>query len=259
MRYIKKQDREPDWLTEFKQEFLEWKRKDDPLWEFSKLDWDDFTNPYKAKLLDVLLKEQGYICCYCGRRISISKRNSHIEHLKPKSKSRSPSYAHLVLTYSNLLASCNGYTEEQELEYEEKLKQNRDTPKLAEEFCGSKKGDWYDDNFTVSPLIENCAEYFTYTAAGEISPANIDPIIKKAADQTIIQLGLNNEKLIRVREKVIQKTLNHIRTKQFSSQELQKLIQGYDKLDNRGEYVPFCAAVLYYLKQEYSVKKKSGL
>ena len=153
MRYIKKQDREPDWLTEFKQEFLEWKRKDDPLWEFSKLDWDDFTNPYKAKLLDVLLKEQGYICCYCGRRISISKRNSHIEHLKPKSKSRSPSYAHLVLTYSNLLASCNGYTEEQELEYEEKLKQKRDTPGLAQEFCGAKKGEWYDDNLTVSPLI----------------------------------------------------------------------------------------------------------
>ncbi|MEG4294562.1 hypothetical protein Q5692_37575, partial [Microcoleus sp. C2C3] len=90
--------------------------------------------------------------------------------------------------------------------------------------------------------------------------ANIDRIIeKKAADQTIIQLGLNNEKLIREREKVIKDTLKHIRTKQFSSQELQKLIQGYDKLDNRGEYVRFCAAVLYYLKQEYSVKKKSGL
>ena len=238
---------------------MEWKSKDDPQWEFSKLDWDDFTNPHKAELHDVLLKEQGYICCYCGRRIS-SSHDSHIEHLKPKSKSHSPSYAHLVVTYSNLLASCNGYTEEQESEYEEKLKQKRDTPRPAQEFCGHKKGEWYDDKLTVSPLIENCAEYFTYTAAGEIRSANIDRIIeKKAADQTIIQLGLNNEKLIREREKVIKDTLKHIRTKQFSSQELQKLIQGYDKLDNRGEYVRFCAAVLYYLKQEYSVKKKSGL
>lgn len=258
MRYIKKQDHEPDCLTKFKQKFLEWKRKDDPLWEFSKLDWDDFTNPHKAQLHDVLLKEQGYICCYCGRRIS-SSHNSHIEHLKPKSKSGSPSYAHLVVTYSNLLASCNGYTEEQELEYEEKLKQKRDTPRPAQEFCGHKKGEWYDDNLTVSPLIENCAEYFTYTAAGEIRSANIDPIMETAAAQTIIQLGLNNEKLIGAREKVIKDTLKLIRTKQFSSQQLQKLIQGYDKLDNRGEYVRFCAAVLYYLKQEYSVKKKSGL
>ena len=255
MRYIKNQDHEPDCLTKFKEKFLESKRKDDPQWEFSKLDWDDFTNPHKAQLHDVLLKEQGYICCYCGRRIS--SRHSHIEHLKPQSKSRSPSsYAHLVVTYSNLLASCNGYTEEQESEYEEKLKQNRDTPGLAQEFCGAKKGEWYDDNLTVSPLIENCAEYFTYTAAGEIRPANID---EKAAHETIIRLGLNNEKLIREREEVIKKTLKHILTKQFSSQQLQKLIQGYDKLDNRGEYVRFCAAVLYYLKQEYSVKKKSGL
>lgn len=258
MRYIKKQDHEPDCLTKFKQEFLEWKRKDDPQWEFSKLDWDDFKNPHKAELLNVLLKEQGYICCYCGRRIS-SSHNSHIEHLKPKSKSRSPSYADLVVTYTNLLASCNGYTEEQESEYEEKLKQKRDTPKPAQEFCGAKKGEWYDDTLTVSPLIEKCAEYFTYTAAGVIGSANIDPIRKKAADQTIIQLGLNNEKLIRDREEVIKKTLKHILTKQFSSQQLQKLIQGYDKLDNQGEYVRFCAVVLYYLKQQYSVKKKSGL
>ncbi|MEG5067540.1 retron system putative HNH endonuclease [Microcoleus sp. B3-A4] len=232
MRYIKKQDHEPDCLTKFKQEFLEWKRKDDPQWEFSKLDWDDFKNPHKAELLNVLLKEQGYICCYCGRRIS-SSHNSHIEHLKPKSKSRSPSYADLVVTYTNLLASCNGYTEEQESEYEEKLKQKRHTPKPAQEFCGAKKGEWYDDTLTVSPLIENCAEYFTYTAAGEILPANID---EKAAHETIIRLGLNNEKLIRRRENVIKDTLKLIRTQQFSSQQLQKLIQGYDKLDNRGEY-----------------------
>jgi hypothetical protein len=155
-----------------------------------------------------------------------------------------------------LLASCNGYTEEQESEYEEKLKQKRDTPKAAQEFCGAKKGEWYDDNLTISPLIENCAEYFTYTAAGEIGPAKID---EKAAHETIIRLGLNNEKLIRDREEVIKKTLKHILTKQFSSQQLQKLIQGYDKLDNQGEYVRFCAVVLYYLKQQYRVKKKSGL
>ena len=65
--------------------------------------------------------------------------------------------------------------------------------------------------------------------------------------------------VIRDREEVIKKTLNHILTKQFSSQQLQKLIQGYDKLDNQGEYVRFCAVVLYHLKQQYSVKKKSGL
>lgn len=254
MRYIKKQNNEPDCLTEFKKKFLEWKKTDDPFWEFSKLDWDDFKNPDKAKLLDVLLREQGYICCYCGRRIS--KDNSHIEHLRPKSKKRSPSYAHLVVIYSNLLASCNGYTEEQESEYKEKLQQNRDTPSLAQESCGAKKDDWYDDNFTVSPLIENCAEYFTYTGAGEIRSTTVDSMKKKAAEETIEHLGLNNTNLERARKKVIQGILELIRTKQFSSQELQKLIQGYDKFNAQGEYVRFCGAILYRLKQEYSVAKK---
>ena len=258
MRYIKKPDDEPDCLTEFKKEVLEWKRKDDQFWEFSKLNWkDDFTNPHKAKLLDVLLKEQGYICCYCGRRIS--NDNSHIEHLKPKSKNRSPSYAHLVVTYSNLLASCNGYTEEQESEYQEKLKQKRDTPPLAREFCGHKKDDWYDDNFTVSPLIENCAEYFTYTGAGEIRATTVDPTKKKAAEETIERLGLNNTNLERSRKNVIKDIVKLIHTQGLSSQQIQKLIQGYDKLNDQGKYVRFCAAILSYLKQEYSVAKKRGL
>ncbi|WP_254173132.1 retron system putative HNH endonuclease [Planktothrix pseudagardhii] len=263
MRYIKKQDNEPDCLTEFKKTLLQWKKTDDPLWEFSKLNWDDdFKNPHKAQLIDVLRREQGYICCYCGRRIS--KDNSHIEHLKPKSKKRKPSYAHLVVTYSNLLASCNGYTEEQESEYNEKLQQNRATPAPAQESCGAKKDDWYDEDFTVSPLIENCAEYFTYTGAGEIRSPRVDSTKKqtaeetmktKAAEETIKHLGLNNTNLQSSRKKVIQHILKLIRTKQFSSQQLEKLIKGYDKLSDQGEYVPFCAAILYYLNQQYNVAK----
>lgn len=258
MRYIKKQDDEPECLTEFKKVCLEWKRKNEPLWEFSKLDWKDFKNPYKAQLLDVLLEEQGYICCYCGRRIS--KDSSHIDHLKPKSQTRNPSYAHLVVTYSNLLASCNGYTEEQESEYKEKLRQRRDTPRLSQEFCGAKKDDWYDADLTVSPLIENCAEYFTYTGAGEIQARTVDPTKEKAAQETISRLGLNNPNLERSRKNVIKDTLKLIHNQRLSIQEIQKLIQGHDKPDRKGEYVQFCAAILYVLNQQYSVvKKEAGL
>ena len=39
------------------------------------------------RLLEALLKEQGYICCYCG--VAIDKGNCHIEHFKPQGISKS--------------------------------------------------------------------------------------------------------------------------------------------------------------------------
>ena len=162
------------------------------------------------------------------------------------------------MTYSNLLASCNGYTEEQESEYKEKLRQKQDTPRLSQEFCGAKKNDWYEADFTVSPLIENCAEYFTYTGAGEIRARTVEPTKEKAAQETISCLGLNNPNLERSRKNVIQDTLKLIRTQRLSSQQIQKLIQGLDKPDRKGEYVRFCAAILYVLNQQYSVLKKEA-
>jgi len=255
MRYIKKQDNEPECLTKFKQTLLDWKRRDDPIWEISQLNWDEFQNPDKALLHDVLLKEQGYICCYCGRRIS--KDNSLIEHLKPKSKSSNISYADLILTYHNLLASCKGYSEEQESEYKEKLKQDRDTSPLSEEHCGPKKGDWYHDDKMVSPLMQNCTEYFRYTGVGEIR-ATTDELMQNTAQETITRLGLNNPNLEKSRKNTIQRILKLVRDQKFSSQNIQKLIQGYDKQDAQGEYIRFCAAVLHVLKSQYIVAKKEG-
>ena len=48
-----------------------------------------------------LLEDQGYVCCYCNRRITGIKDPT--EHVKPKSV-----YRELVGEYKNLLASCTG-------------------------------------------------------------------------------------------------------------------------------------------------------
>lgn len=37
------------------------------------------------ELKKVLIKDQGFICCYCGQRLSNDHRTA-IKHLKPKSK-----------------------------------------------------------------------------------------------------------------------------------------------------------------------------
>ena len=91
MRYIQKGNEPPS--------FAEWKQQSNDDWQPT---WDNFQKPEKIHVLDSLLKEQGFICCYCGQRID--RKYSHIEHFKPRH-----SYLSLSLDYSNLLSSCPGY------------------------------------------------------------------------------------------------------------------------------------------------------
>jgi hypothetical protein len=52
--------------------------------------------------------------------------------------------------------------------------------------CPHKKSDWYDRDLIVSPLDPGCAEYFRYTAAGEMFPTTDHK--RSAAARTIIEL-----------------------------------------------------------------------
>lgn len=72
----------------------------------------------KKPLKRSLLKEQGYVCCYCGRRI-FNDHNTLIEHLEPKggSLTNGTEEAELVnhpsrkvYDYQNIMASCMGGT-----------------------------------------------------------------------------------------------------------------------------------------------------
>ena len=67
------------------------------IWDFL-LNGEEF-KPIKQALEDALLEEQGYICCYCGRKIERGKMA--VEHFKPKSIHKSSTF-----DYTNLMASC---------------------------------------------------------------------------------------------------------------------------------------------------------
>ena len=176
MRYIKKQQAPPN--------FTEWKDKADENWQpFWNSQATNFRNPEKKSVHESLLKEQGYICCYCQRRIDLN--NSHIEHFKPKDEKYHPK---LSLEYNNFLASCQKEKITVE-DSEEKIREYAESPV----HCGHAKGNWYDEKLTVSPLIQNCADYFRYTEAGEILPSE-DPDKNEAAKVTIEKLGLDKLK-----------------------------------------------------------------
>ncbi len=214
MRYIRKGD-EPESLANLKALANEdWK----PTYK------DDCRGEVKTQLHNALLQEQGYICCYCG--MSITKEDSHIEHLKPRSR-----YPELALEYKNLLTSCRRERERREPQH-----------------CGVKKDDWYDELLMISPLDQNCASFFRYLASGEILPTD-EPDNQETATTTIETLGLDIEKLRLMRSAAIDGALLAIEG--LTDEEILLFAQGYDQLDTDGRYIPFCFAIAYILNQYF--------
>jgi hypothetical protein len=70
--------------------------------------------------------------------------------------------------------------------------------------------------------------------------------INSFSPKTIDRLGLACSKLERSRRAAIAAIEPD---DGFSIEEAQRLIQAYAQLDDRGKYVPFCAAVIYRLQQ----------
>ena len=179
------------------------------------------------RLLETLLKEQGYICCYCG--VAIDKESCHIEHFKPQGIDET-----MRFDYFNLMVSCQG---------------EDDKPRVPVH-CGHKKDKWYDEKLLVSPLIANCVEFFNYSAAGEILPIE-EPSKKVAAETTIENLSLNIPKLQRMRQAAIDAELELLDNDDFNEEEIRNIIKDYLELDNDGKYKPFCAAIIYTLQNYY--------
>ncbi|MEM8717773.1 MAG: retron system putative HNH endonuclease [Cyanobacteria bacterium P01_G01_bin.39] len=213
MKYIQK--------SQPPQDFIDWKNSANKDWQPS---WGNFQKPEKTLVHKSLLQEQGFICCYCGRRIILA--DSHIEHFRPRNK-----YPDLQLDYGNLIASCEIDTDE---------------PPPIPVHCGHRKGAWHEENLTVSPLESNCANFFRYTEDGQII-ANKEIDKKEAAKTTIEKLDLNIHKLRKMRKAAIEGILDGLDL--TDSQTVQKLIQGFSKPDLDGGYEEFCQVIIYILKQ----------
>lgn len=118
MKHIVKQE-EP-------QKFLDWKNLAGENWQPT---YGGLSGYPKKALKNSLMAEQGYICCYCERRLTDNE--SHIEHFRPQSDP-----AVDPLDYRNLLCSCQNQL-------------NKGEPR----HCGNKKEDWFDEHLLVSPLF----------------------------------------------------------------------------------------------------------
>ena len=123
--------------------FDAWKAMANEDWQPS---FGSLQNPEKRVLHQALLDEQGQLCCYCGRSITLT--DSHIEHFRPQEQRED-----LALDFDNLLASCI-----------------RETEPGAPLHCGHAKGQNFDEAMHLSPHDPACERRFGYLLNGTISP-----------------------------------------------------------------------------------------
>ncbi len=196
MKYIIK-DPEPD-------EFKDWKELANDEWQPT---YDDLRGNEKSAVKSSLMQEQGFICCYCERRLTTG--DSHIEHFKPQSDdSVDP------LDYSNMMCSC----------------QNR-LDKGDPRHCGNLKEDWFDTPLLISPFDPDCEKKFTFKGDGRIEAVDSDD----AAEKTIENLGLGLPKLNALRKNAIAPFLDD----SLDPQEFKSFVAGYLNKDQNGKFSEF--------------------
>lgn len=196
MKHIIKQ-LEPRELTDFK-------AAANPDWTPT---YRGLTGIAKNALKESLMKEQGYICCYCER--TLTDDDSHIEHFKPQND---PSVD--PLDFSNMLCSC-----------QQKL------TKGAARHCGNLKGGWFDSILLVSPLNRSCENKFGFRGDGTIYPIDDDVPV----ETTIEKLGLDIGKLNALRESAIEPFLDDT----LSNEEFNLFVDSYLQTDSHGRYNNF--------------------
>ena len=202
--------------------------------ENKKAHYDNFKqSDGKNAVQESLLREQGFLCAYCMRRIQMSPK---IEHWVTREQSNVEKKPHQTLNYNNLLAVCIGTTLQNEVKYEHcdqsRSKSNRE--------------------LTINPTDERVIQKVKFLKNGKIEcddAAIFDDLNEENA------LNLNVLFLQDARKRVYEsvKTLIDLKCRNKNSTQAQKIIS--DIIDNwtaknaKGEYKEYCAVVPYFFKK----------
>lgn len=194
----------------------------------------------KDDLKRSLLSEQGYICCYCMKRIpekvkkdGVDSYDMKVEHFKCQD-----SFSELQLSYSNLLGACTG---------------NEGKPKKLQT-CDTKKGNSTKLTINLIAKFPNCETLFKYNAEGEISSINGDAAIDKQLNEI---LNLNMQSLKDARSEVFLEVQEKIKieSKRFKNDKagfVRHLEIERNNWLNRSDnkYRPYCMVAIYYLTKK---------
>jgi len=185
---------------------------------------NDLDQATMAQLRLALLEDQGYVCCYCQKRIPEKLLpKSKIEHFKCRH-----SFPDRQLEFQNLFIACNGIGNKEE------------------KTCDTKKGRKAINSFDF--MTTKFEDEITYSKIGTISAKNQD-IDNEINDV----LNLNDDNLIEARKQVLT-IINFLKRKIGQSagsyqNKLDKLIDDWTSKDANGKFKPYFTAGVYYLKK----------
>ena len=168
-----------------------------------------------------LAEEQGYICCYCGQRIT-GFEGTQIEHVFPKGTA---AYGTMQLDYeTNLIACCDGG------KYERKIDLSIPVDDLH---CDTKKS---NNPIPVTPLNPLCEEKFLFNIDGDIFGVSAD------AEATIEILNLKSPILKNMRKAAIDYYSQFPPTNW--NEELEKL----KHKNSNNQFTEFCFVLKQYIE-----------
>lgn len=192
----------------------------------------------KKPLRTALLKEQGFICAYCMKRISNTSK-TRIEHFAPRTKENSKNYM-------NLIAACDG----NELSKKDKSDTRTSLEKKMVHCDVLKK----NTSISISPLKKSCEQLVLFDIAG-IVYSNDETTEKELNDI----LGLNHPSLVRERIYVLDELKNIISIEakknadnKIRKSQLQSLIKQWAKRNKNSKFIPFCRVAINYLEKRIS-------
>ena len=203
------------------QEFVEYLKTPD-------VSFDGLSGVPKEALRQRLLEDQGYICCYCGRRIDNDK-HTKIEHIKCQKN-----HKHLALCFKNMLASCDGGEQD---------RADRVLPK-HKVHCDAKKA---NEDIPISPLDEKIEDYLMFFPDGTVKGKG------DIGKELIRILGLDTDFLTIQRRNAI-KNYKVLPVSDWQTEVERLKIKGSD-----GKYEEFCFVLQSYAELCCELESKTPM
>jgi len=181
--------------------------------------------PNKDDLRKSLLKEQGYICCYCMSRIKSDEMK--IEHWQPQTK-----YTSRQLDYRNLLGACMG----------------NQGARPQNQHCDTRKA---DSEIIINPIEgdKNCENLIKYRPDGKIYSDDVS--VNCDLNETLnLNLGFLKKNRKDALDVVVRKLDEKFSNKTWAKITVQKEIDKLNAKDENGFYDVYCQFIVSYLKSK---------
>ncbi|WP_273212246.1 hypothetical protein [Runella zeae] len=175
------------------------------------------------ELREALLKEQGYLCAYCMRRIPVkdpdNNETSRIDHIQSREN-----YEERQLDYTNMVICCPGFIN-------------------SSEHCDKSKNK-QEISFTAFDIhVQNSISYSTKDGTVQSSNDGWNTEINKV-------LCLNNSLLKINRSQVLKGIRAILEKKKWKRAELEKQLQHWSNPNADGKRSPYCGIVIWYLEKK---------